>query len=103
MLLQTIIPIPVYTNSGATGPWTESDTKILIAINIALFKLWIVSLTLNALWIRYNGSNQKLRDLLIPMEHNQEWVLTAFLSISLYILVGFEILGGLIYSVYQLL
>ncbi len=103
ILSNVIIPIPVYTNSGPTGPWTESDTKLLIAINVALFILWIVSLTLNALWIRRKGSNQKLRDLLIPMEHHQEWILTAFLSMCLYSTVGLEILGGLIYSVYQLI
>ena len=36
------MPIPIYTNSGPSGPWTETDTKISIAITIISLGLLLI-------------------------------------------------------------
>ena len=57
MILQTqIIPMPVYYHDGPSGPWTEGDTKITIAIYIALAIWWFVS---NLIEITFNKTTIK--------------------------------------------
>lgn len=106
--LQTIIPIPMpMGDSGPVGPWTEYDTKILITINLVLLFSWSITIFFNWLLTRNKrkGSyiEQTLFTFLIPGDHWDEWILTAFLSILFYSVLILESLFGLGYLIYNLI
>ena len=54
LFLQTIIPMPIYTSGGSSGPWTHNDTMLLIAIIIGFVLLQIVTNLISAAICREN-------------------------------------------------
>jgi hypothetical protein len=51
------MPVVVHSNSGPSGPWTESDTKIAIAIWLAFTIIGLTGLLVE--YIRYYHSITK--------------------------------------------
>jgi uncharacterized membrane protein len=57
-LFTPIMPVVVHSNSGTSGPWTESDTKIAIAVWLAFTIIGLTGLLVE--YIRYKRSNTKM-------------------------------------------
>jgi ABC-type tungstate transport system substrate-binding protein len=49
MNLQTIIPMPIYTGNGHSGPWTQVDTNICITISLVVLILTTISVIIDLL------------------------------------------------------
>ena len=54
LLLQTIIPMPIYTSGGSSGPWTHEDTMLCVAILIGLAILQIITNLIAAAMFKVN-------------------------------------------------
>lgn len=54
LLLQTIIPMPIYTSGVQSGPWTHNDTMLSISIIIGLVLFQIITNLISAAICRKN-------------------------------------------------
>lgn len=89
MNLQTIIPIPIYTGNGHSGPWTNTDTQISITISLVVLIVAVISILTDL----FDGS--ELKDLLTF----NDWSASMMTGVSLVILYFITIVwfGVLLY------
>jgi len=94
------LPMITHTSStGSSGPWTESDTKITIAIWIAFIFMGLMGLLVE--YIRYKRSDTD--DSFIDFLEKNESLFGLVTIWSSVLVSGIYLLGLLIYGIYSIL
>jgi len=96
-LLQTIMPIPIPVNYGdSSGHWTETDTKITIAVLIVTFILFLLAIIIE----KIRGNSWK--DIFSVIDGDLT-IFSTFIIFCFYSIFSLAIFGFLCYFIYSLL
>ena len=97
ILLQTVVPVYYPVDSGPSGPWTDNDTKVMIAIAIAWLLMTVVSVVMERL-VRGTKIMKMVKS---PLD--AEWFVTAILLLFSYICGFVAVLAGVVWMIWSML